>query len=170
MFLECHDIYAWCYLMLSCCHKWFKVTVGYFVADRDECLSNPCQNGGTCVDHMHRYFCRCDSGYSGEHCERRTLLSDITRSPELQYTTLYSKVYTWHFNVRKKRTVNRKPAWSTAWGPRSCWVLMAGIQVFRSPRGGSPLAGEKQNVYFVCHETVDGKDCTVLARFENFSP
>jgi hypothetical protein len=35
----------------------------------DECTSNPCQNGGTCVDSINSYTCTCASGYSGTLCE-----------------------------------------------------------------------------------------------------
>jgi hypothetical protein len=35
----------------------------------NECLSNPCQNGGTCQDHLAYYNCSCPMGYAGTHCE-----------------------------------------------------------------------------------------------------
>ncbi|XP_071137511.1 sushi, von Willebrand factor type A, EGF and pentraxin domain-containing protein 1-like [Mytilus edulis] len=34
------------------------------------CLSNPCQNGGTCVDGLERYDCQCLPGWSGVNCEQ----------------------------------------------------------------------------------------------------
>ena len=37
--------------------------------DIDECSSSPCQNGATCEDQRNGYVCRCDSEYSGVHCE-----------------------------------------------------------------------------------------------------
>jgi collagen type VI alpha len=36
----------------------------------NECQSNPCQNGGTCVDGLNAYTCKCPAGYTGQHCER----------------------------------------------------------------------------------------------------
>lgn len=33
------------------------------------CLSNPCQNGGSCVDGLERYDCRCLPGWDGVNCE-----------------------------------------------------------------------------------------------------
>ena len=35
----------------------------------DECLSNPCQNDGTCQDGDASYNCTCASGYHGTNCE-----------------------------------------------------------------------------------------------------
>ncbi|XP_072018549.1 uncharacterized protein [Amphiura filiformis] len=35
---------------------------------RDECESNPCQNGGFCIDGVSQYNCICRSGFSGTRC------------------------------------------------------------------------------------------------------
>ena len=40
-----------------------------FVLDGNECSSNPCQNGGTCVDGCASYTCRCTSHYTGTNYE-----------------------------------------------------------------------------------------------------
>ena len=39
------------------------------VLDINECLSNPCKNGGTCTDFINYYSCQCAAGYSGVNCE-----------------------------------------------------------------------------------------------------
>jgi len=39
--------------------------------DVNECLSNPCLNGGTCLDRFAYYFCSCTAGFAGTNCERR---------------------------------------------------------------------------------------------------
>ncbi|KAI8502373.1 hypothetical protein Bbelb_199610 [Branchiostoma belcheri] len=37
---------------------------------RDECASNPCQNGGACVDGDYTYRCVCKQDFVGRNCER----------------------------------------------------------------------------------------------------
>ena len=37
--------------------------------ETDECLSAPCQNGGTCTDLINAYNCTCEEGYEGTNCE-----------------------------------------------------------------------------------------------------
>jgi hypothetical protein len=38
------------------------------ISDIDECLSYPCRHGGTCVDLVNRYECKCVNGFSGNNC------------------------------------------------------------------------------------------------------
>ena len=38
----------------------------------DECLPNPCGNGGHCVHMFPRYYCKCPSDYTGPNCEQIT--------------------------------------------------------------------------------------------------
>uniref|UniRef100_F7D6Z7 Coagulation factor VII n=1 Tax=Monodelphis domestica TaxID=13616 RepID=F7D6Z7_MONDO len=37
--------------------------------DGDQCASNPCQNGGTCVDQFQSYICFCPARFEGRNCE-----------------------------------------------------------------------------------------------------
>ena len=37
--------------------------------DTDNCESNPCSNGGTCIDGVNLAFCECPGGYYGQQCE-----------------------------------------------------------------------------------------------------
>lgn len=35
----------------------------------DECQSNPCRNGGSCLDRFNMFVCECPPGYSGPTCD-----------------------------------------------------------------------------------------------------
>lgn len=37
--------------------------------DVDECASDPCMNGGFCVNYVNSFECVCDMNYSGIHCQ-----------------------------------------------------------------------------------------------------
>ena len=41
------------------------------IPDRTECSPNPCRNGGTCIERIAAFTCRCRSGYGGKRCEFR---------------------------------------------------------------------------------------------------
>ncbi|XP_029657723.1 neurogenic locus notch homolog protein 2-like [Octopus sinensis] len=36
----------------------------------DNCSPNPCQNNGTCINHVNSFTCQCLSQYTGLHCEQ----------------------------------------------------------------------------------------------------
>lgn len=46
----------------------------------DECLSNPCQNGGSCDDRNNGYVCYCPLGYAGLHCEMDVAVCDTGKN------------------------------------------------------------------------------------------
>ena len=39
----------------------------------NECESNPCSNGGTCLDRVGEFQCICPSGYAGSRCETQVI-------------------------------------------------------------------------------------------------
>ena len=43
--------------------------IPYYDLDIDECVSNPCENSGTCADAVNSYTCSCVAGFTGTNCE-----------------------------------------------------------------------------------------------------
>ena len=43
--------------------------IRHFIIEKDECESDPCMNGGECIDELGRYFCNCTNGFFGVICE-----------------------------------------------------------------------------------------------------
>ena len=46
------------------CNQRLSILICFLYLDIDECASNPCQNGGTCVDDINTYNCNCDPVHS----------------------------------------------------------------------------------------------------------
>lgn len=42
-------------------------------ADINDCVNQTCANGGTCVDGINSYLCKCVAGFSGNHCQNSEL-------------------------------------------------------------------------------------------------
>ena len=40
----------------------------------DNCANAPCANGGTCMDAVNDYTCKCAPGYTGKDCSDGKLL------------------------------------------------------------------------------------------------
>ncbi|XP_056270960.1 neurocan core protein isoform X2 [Pseudoliparis swirei] len=45
---------------------------GLAPSDVDDCQSDPCQNGGTCIDEINSFVCLCLPSYGGATCEKDT--------------------------------------------------------------------------------------------------
>ena len=41
----------------------------FFSSDINECASQPCLNGGVCIDGVNGYTCQCAQGWGGPRCE-----------------------------------------------------------------------------------------------------
>lgn len=46
---------------------WFLLPLPF--TDINDCESNPCKNGGTCIDGVNSYKCICSDGWEGAYCE-----------------------------------------------------------------------------------------------------
>ena len=49
----------------------FQLWIIWFICyqDIDDCLENPCNNNGSCVDGIASYNCECLAGFTGADCE-----------------------------------------------------------------------------------------------------
>ena len=47
------------------------------VSDIDYCVPYPCENGGTCIDGITGYTCKCKLGTVGQNCQ---IGNEITKS------------------------------------------------------------------------------------------
>lgn len=55
------------------CYCYFCCTISGFAGELcnyeyNECESNPCLNGGQCIDHISGFSCKCTAGYTGKRC------------------------------------------------------------------------------------------------------
>ena len=48
--------------------KRYNAALDICIADQDECLTFPCQNGGSCFDEISGYRCECIPYYAGPNC------------------------------------------------------------------------------------------------------
>ena len=48
--------------------NWKVAKLFFHVPAKNECLSDPCQNGATCIDQHNSYTCICAIGYEGTNC------------------------------------------------------------------------------------------------------
>ena len=53
------------------------LTISFNSIDIDDCASNLCENGGTCVDGINGYTCNCTDGFIGESCQTGELISNV---------------------------------------------------------------------------------------------
>lgn len=61
-------IYNLHYIGYNVKHSRYNTVQIFMTTDTDECVSAPCQNGGTCVDQVNSYRCQCEAGYTGPEC------------------------------------------------------------------------------------------------------
>lgn len=50
--------------------EWVMKPLLFSAADIDECQSNPCRNGATCIDGLNTFTCLCLPSYVGALCEQ----------------------------------------------------------------------------------------------------
>ena len=61
---------------------------GYKCEERVSCLSEPCQNGGTCIDTDKGFNCSCPIGFTGETCNK-SLATPKCLNGDIQVTVIH---------------------------------------------------------------------------------
>lgn len=56
------------FLVITKHDYYYRFFINLNIAERDQCRSSPCQNGGSCVDDFGTYTCMCPVGYGGKTC------------------------------------------------------------------------------------------------------
>lgn len=56
-----------------------------------DCSSDPCKNGGECIDQNPGYFCQCPSGYNGRNCE--VTVASFTADSYAIFSTVTSRSF-----------------------------------------------------------------------------
>ena len=54
-----------------CCQCVTGYTGNKCETEINECVSNPCRNGATCVNLVNAYKCNCANGFTGTNCDRK---------------------------------------------------------------------------------------------------
>ena len=67
IFFSFRDIVCW---ILYICIAELYVHIVFVWTDIDECLSDPCDLGGTCVNAQGRFICLCPDGATGTQCKQ----------------------------------------------------------------------------------------------------
>ena len=59
-------------LEVTCIWNQIQILYQYpylYLIDIDDCIGDPCQSGGTCIDEVASFQCKCPVGFTGLTCE-----------------------------------------------------------------------------------------------------
>ncbi|XP_018417742.1 PREDICTED: coagulation factor VII [Nanorana parkeri] len=112
-------------------------------SDIDQCLSNPCLNGGTCSDQIQSYVCNCPEGYEGRNCE-----TNVEESINCENDNGQCEQFC-HISAEERRQCVCMEGYALGEDGISC------IQTVQYPCGQIPLRKKKKTLYRI----VGGEDC-----------
>lgn len=55
--------------VFSCWKCLTNLTFSFITSDINDCINNPCGNGGTCIDGVNSFQCFCPDGWEGRLCD-----------------------------------------------------------------------------------------------------
>ena len=75
-----------------------KISMVIF-SDTNECVPDPCENGGQCVNGLGQYLCDCPTQYTGIDCERSKYQYNIIVMLYILYSFVYKIMYYSIFSI-----------------------------------------------------------------------
>lgn len=120
---------------------WMIFTIS-FSSEINECLSQPCMNGGTCRDRVASYLCECEDGFTGQRCQ----------TGNLSYFILTFRYYRfWHLRV-----------WKCGFSLDFCDVLTDIDECLSEPCKHGGTCEDQPGSYFChCQKGYAGQDCEI---------
>ena len=64
----------------------------YVISEIDECQSEPCMNGATCIDEVNAFECHCAPGFEGDFCEMGKILYLLPNMLYMVPITVFSRI------------------------------------------------------------------------------
>ncbi|KAG5266890.1 hypothetical protein AALO_G00237430 [Alosa alosa] len=126
------------------CQEGFRGT--YCHENINDCESNPCENGGTCIDKVSVYKCICADGWEGDHCEIN--IDDCRLSPCLNKGTCQDLVNDFYCECRN------------GWKGKTCHSRESQCDEATCNNGGTCL-DEGDNFTCKCSPGWEGATCNI---------
>nr|XP_002121384.2 fibropellin-1-like isoform X1 [Ciona intestinalis] len=121
----------------------------------DECDSDPCLNGGICVDYVNSFECACAVGWEGVLCESEEKIDGCSSNPCSENENCTST------NNDGGYSCTCKPGWTG----KNCRVDLNECSLFPCLHGGACKEGREINVYECkCVKGYTGKNCEIVPR------
>ncbi len=67
----------------------------FVLTDIDDCQSNPCQNGGTCIDEINSFVCLCLPSYGGATCEKGNTITHMCTYMQMMKYIKLNTLWMW---------------------------------------------------------------------------